>query len=57
MITVKPKTPPKTVKETATINPSIKARLLSTPPIREKTVPVASVASETKTVSQPTKIK
>ena len=45
------------VSETAMTNPRIKARFWSTPPIREKTVPVASVASETKTVSQPTKIK
>ena len=56
-MTVNPKTPPKTVNDTAITKPRISARLWSTPPIRVKTVPVARVAKETKTVSQPTKIK
>ena len=57
MITEKPSTPPITVNETATTNPKIKAKLLSMPPTRAKTVPVAKVASETNTVSQPTNIR
>ena len=56
-MTLSPRTPPKTVSETAITNPRIKARFWSTPPILEKTVPVARVARETKTVSHPTKIK
>jgi hypothetical protein len=57
IITLNPRTPPKTVSDTAITNPRIKARFWSTPPILEKTVPVARVARETKTVSHPTKIK
>ena len=57
MITEKPSTPPMTVSETATTKPRISAILLSIPPTRAKTVPVAKVARETSTVSQPTKIK
>jgi hypothetical protein len=57
MMTEKPSTPPKTVRETAMTKPRISARLLSIPPTRANTVPVAKVARETKTVSHPTKIK
>ena len=45
------------MRETATINPQTIAILRSTFPTRSNTVPVARVASETKTVSQPTKTK
>ena len=54
MITEKPSTPPNRVSETATANPITIAIFRSMPPTRSKTVPVAKVASETKTVSQPT---
>lgn len=35
----------------------MRAELLDIPPIRSKTVPLANVANETSTVSQPTKVK
>ena len=57
MITLNPSTPPISVSETATMNPKIIAILRSTLPTRSKTVPVANVASDTKTVSHPTKTK
>ena len=45
------------MSDAAIKNPSINAILRSSDVARSKTVPVASVASETKTVSQPTKTK
>ena len=57
MIVWKPNTPPKTVKPAATIKPKRPARLWLIWPKRPKTVWAANVASETKTVSQPTKIR
>ena len=52
-----PRTPPNIVSPTATINPRISAKLLSMPVNLEKTVPVARVASDTRTVSHPTKTR
>ena len=52
-----PRTPPKIVKPAAIENPIIREIFGSILPTRVRTVSVASVASETKTVSQPTKIK
>ena len=57
MITLKPNTPPTTVKVAARVKPSSKERFRSIPPIRAKIVPVANVARDTRTISQPTKIK
>jgi hypothetical protein len=54
---LKPRTPPNIVKVTEKINPKTSARLLSKPANLEKTVPVANVARETRTVSQPTKTR
>ena len=56
-MTSKPRTPAETVRATAITNPIIIAVLCSRCPTRIKTVPVAKVASDTKTVSHPTKIK
>jgi hypothetical protein len=39
------------------VKPKSNERFRSIPPIRAKIVPVANVASETRTISQPTKIK
>jgi hypothetical protein len=49
--------PPYIVKETARRKPIIIARFGSIPPRRMKIVPVAKVARDTRTVSQPTKTK
>ena len=57
MITLKPRTPPKIVNPAAIEKPRIREIFGSIFPTRVKTVSVASVASETRTVSQPTKIK
>ena len=57
IITEKPSTPPIKVSDTAMTNPIIIAIFRSTLPIRSNTVPVAKVASDTKTVSQPTSNK
>ena len=57
MITENPSTPAKTVIPAARANPATIAMSRSMSLIRIKTVPVASVANETKTVSQPTKIR
>ena len=54
MIILNPRTPPSIVNPTAIANPRISARLLSIPVNLEKTVPVARVARDTRTVSQPT---
>ena len=54
IITLWPSTPPYIVRETATTNPITIARFRSISPMRIKIVPVANVASETRTVSQPT---
>ena len=54
---LKPRTPPNIVKVTEKINPKTSARLLSKAANLEKTVPVANVARETRTVSQPTKTR
>ena len=56
-MTPKPSTPAETVSATATAKPSIIAVSRSRWPTRTKTVPVANVARDTRTVSQPTKIK
>jgi hypothetical protein len=56
-MTPKPRTPADTVSDTDKTNPIIIAVLWLRWPTRTKTVPVAKVASETNTVSQPTKIK
>ena len=57
MITLKPNTPPITVRVAAKVKPSSNERLRSMPPTRAKIVPVAKVARETRTISQPTKTK
>ena len=57
IITGCPKTPPKVVSEAAIKKPRTNAILRSNEVALSKTVPVASVASETRTVSQPTKTK
>jgi hypothetical protein len=49
--------PPKMVNPPATKNPKSFAKSPSIPPTRLKTVSVAKVARDTKTVSQPTNIK
>ena len=57
MITLKPNTPPIIVKPPASIKPKTREMSVSIFPIRVNTVPEASVANETKTVSHPTNIK
>ncbi|CAB4535959.1 unannotated protein [freshwater metagenome] len=56
-MTSKPKTPAETVSATAITKPKIIAVLCSRWPTLTKTVPVARVASETRTVSHPTKMR